>query len=265
MHAVPDDGRVQRCADCNRPLGRVSDPSEGLVYVCSGCEKKTPIECRYCGEPTLPDLEGTARCTDCEVEVRFARKRLVWRGEPEQTKVHWDNWGSFRYRLRRRFTEIERSLRHAAATTTVLDVEWDRFLPFGWSELKRFAFTQVATIVGLVALDVHPVIIMMAMFGVAGAWIGVEYLGRWLASKRWPATKVRVDAETIDVERGRRRRLFVRVDTEVSVREGRVEITDGDGTLTLPADSRAAAEWLAERIAAVPVSREAKADPPDRV
>ena len=223
------------------------------MYVCPGCAKKQPIECRYCGEPTLPDLDGTARCTDCEVEVRFARKRLVWSGEPESAKVHWDNWGAFRYRLRRRFTEIERSLRHAAATSTVLDVEWERFLPFDQAAWYRLAIAELLAIVALWKLDVHPGLIALALFGIAAAWGGLELFGRWLASKRWPATKVRVDAETIDIERGARRRLFVRVDTEVSVQAEGVVLKDAEGTVTLPAYSRDAAEWLVERIARVPL------------
>ena len=66
---------------------------------------------------------------------------MRWSGEPV-SKVHWDNWGAFRYRLKRHFTEIERSLRHAAATSTVLDVEWERFLPFGDVRLSEGAAAQ---------------------------------------------------------------------------------------------------------------------------
>ena len=112
-------------------------------------------------------------------------------------------------------------------------------------------------------LGIHVAWFPLVAFSVAGAWLGLEFLGRWLASKRWPATKVRVDADTIDVERGKRRRLFVRVDTDVSIEAEGIVIKDSDGSVTLPAYSRAAAEWLAERIAGVPLSRrEEEADPP---
>lgn len=256
-----DDAVVQRCPDCNRPLGgKLSEPHEGLQYVCLDCEKKVPIECRYCGDSTLPDLEGTARCTDCDVTVFAGRKRLRWSGEPA-SKVHWDNWGVFRYRMRRRFTEIERSLRHAAATSTVLDAEWDRYLPFDEVALSRAVLTVAATVGGLVFLGVHPGWFVLAFFGALFVWAILEWLARRLASKRWPATKVRVDAKTIDVERGKRRRLFVRVDTEVSVQDEGIVLKDAEGSVRLPAYSRDAAEWLAERIAGVPLSREEEAGP----
>lgn len=243
--------------------GKLTEPHEGLQYICMDCEKKVPIECRYCGDSTLPDLEGTARCTDCEVDVRFGRKRLVWSGEPERAQVHWDNWGAFRYRLKRRFTEIERSLRHAAATSTVLDVEWERFLPFDFAAWQRLALLEICAVVAAGRFEVHLAWFPVILFAVAGAWVGLEFLGRWLASMRWPATKVRVDAQTIDVERGKRRRLFVRVDTEVSVQAEGIVLKDAKGSVTLPAYSRAAAEWLAERIARVPLIPEEGSDPPD--